>query len=126
MYMKVEAGKNRLDDLISAQGLTYEQVAERAGYSTVFVWQMAKGKRNIALKHLDRLAAAIGCAPGDILGTGIGVDNAQLLNIWAAIPADRRDLALQVLNSLTDHASNPIDQDQTSTINKSGVAKKKK
>lgn len=98
MLMKVDAGKSRLDELITAQNLTYEQVARRAGYSTVFVWQMAKGKRNIALKHLDRLADAIGCSPEDILPAPSPTSN-DILDIWAAIPADRRDLAKQVLES---------------------------
>lgn len=98
MLMKIDAGKNRLDELISAQNLTYEQVAQKAGYSTVFVWQMAKGKRNIALKHLDRLADAIGCSPEDILSVPLAT-NTDILNIWAAIPADRRELAKSVLES---------------------------
>lgn len=100
MFMKVDAGKNRLDELITASGLTYEQVAQRAGYSTVFVWQMAKGKRNIAVKHLAPLADALRCAPEDIL-TAPAVNNSDILNIWAAIPADRRELAKQVLESFT-------------------------
>jgi len=96
--MKVEAGKNRLDELIAAKGLTYEQVAERAGYSTVFVWQMAKGKRNIALKHLDRLSAALECQPEDLFTTA-HINQSDILNIWSAIPPDRRELARQVLES---------------------------
>ena len=37
MFMKVDAGNNRLDELKTASGLTYEQVAQNAGYSTVVV-----------------------------------------------------------------------------------------
>lgn len=114
MLMKIEAGKNRLDELITAQNLTYEQVAQRAGYSTVFVWQMAKGKRNIALKHLDRLAGAIGCTPEDILSAPLA-SSADILNIWAAIPVDRRELAKSVLESFV---SKGVDENPSPKVKK--------
>ena len=121
MFMKVDAGKNRLDELITAQGLTYEQVAQRAGYSTVFVWQMAKGKRNIALKHLEPLAKALECTPEDILAAPLA-SGADILNIWAAIPAERRDLARQVLESFV---AKGVDETATRDVTSKDNKKKK-
>jgi DNA-binding Xre family transcriptional regulator len=114
MLMKVEPAKNRLNELIAARGLTYEQVAQRAGYSTVFLWQMAKGKRNIALKHLGPLSQALDCKPEDILGVPV-VSSTDILDIWASIPEDRRELARQVLESFVskgvdEHVNSGVEQ----------------
>lgn len=92
---------NRIEELRKAKGLTLEELAERSGFSTPFVWQMAHGVRNISLKNLGRLATALGCQPEDLLGTD-KMSNSDLLNLWAAIPVDRRELAMQVLQSFVN------------------------
>lgn len=125
MFMKVDAGNNRLDELITASGQTYEQVAQKAGYSTVFVWQMAKGKRNIAVKHLAPLSEALGCAPEDILTAPIA-NAADIMGIWASIPPDRRELAKQVLESFVDtKRKSGVDLNVTSGVELKNKTKKK-
>lgn len=93
--------KNRIHELRKARGLTVEELAAKADMSPSYVSLMASGARNISVSNMKKLALALGCNPLDLLTDGTPADNA-LLNVWAAIPSDRRDLALQVLQSFTD------------------------
>lgn len=90
--------KNRINEIRSARGLTFEELADRAGMSPSFVSLMARGKRNISLKNLSRLASALDCQPEDLLGVGTAMP-ADVAAIWASIPPDRRELAMHVLQS---------------------------
>jgi transcriptional regulator with XRE-family HTH domain len=90
--------KNRIAEIREAKGLKVKELAAMAGFSAPYVSQMELGIRNISLKNLEKLATALECQPEDLLpiSGGTGVD---ILNIWAAIPPDRRELARQVLES---------------------------
>jgi transcriptional regulator with XRE-family HTH domain len=90
--------RNRIAEIREAKGLKVKDLAARAGFSAPYVSQMELGIRNISLKNLEKLATALECQPEDLLPIpgGTGTD---ILNIWAAIPADRRELARQVLES---------------------------
>lgn len=98
MEQTAEMLKNRINEIRNIRGLSYEELAERADMSPSFASLMARGKRNISLKNLEKLARALECRPEELMG---GDDNApaELINLWASIPAERRDLALQVLQS---------------------------
>lgn len=48
-------------------GLKIEELAERAGLSTTYVWRMERGERNVSLKNLQKLADALGVAPSDLI-----------------------------------------------------------
>ena len=90
--------KNRINEIRNVKGLTFEELAEKAGLSQGYVHQMASGERNVSLKNLEKLAGALGCRPEDLVGTETPT-NSDILNIWASIPSERRDLARQVLES---------------------------
>ena len=90
--------KNRINELRDERGLSYEDLAEMTGLSPSYVSLMARGKRNISLKNLEKLANALSCAPTDLIGDDTAVTS-DIAEIWAAIPADRRELAKQVLES---------------------------
>lgn len=100
--------KNRIHELRKARGLTVEELAAQADMSPSYVSLMASGARNISVSNMKKLALALQCSPLDLLTDGTPADDA-LLNVWSAIPSDRRDLALQVLQSFTNPATNEPD-----------------
>lgn len=97
--------KNRINELRVARGLTFEELAERAGFSQGYVHQMASGERNVSIKNLEKLAAALGCRAEDLIGSGTPT-NTDILDIWASIPVERRELARQVLESFIGKTPN--------------------
>ena len=104
---------NRIEEIRKAKGMTLEELAERSGFSTPFVWQMAHGVRSIKLANLERLAAALDCRPEDLISTETAT-NTEILNVWAAIPVDRRELALTVLQNFTNvRVDTPADYEFT-------------
>jgi transcriptional regulator with XRE-family HTH domain len=106
--------KNRIHELRNARGLSVEELAAAADMSPSYVSLMANGQRNISVKNLKKLALALHCNPLDLLTEGTPADDA-LLNVWASIPPERRDLALTVLQSFTNpNVDNPAKQTQPS------------
>jgi transcriptional regulator with XRE-family HTH domain len=115
--------KNRIAEVRRAKGMSLEEVAERAGLSPGYVSLMASGGRNISLKNLERLATALDCQPEDLIGTST-TTNSDILDLWASIPPERRDLALTVLQSLTNP---PVDTpDKQTQDTQSGTTTKKR
>lgn len=88
--------RNRIAEVREAKGLKVKELAAKAGFSAPYVSQMELGIRNISLKNLERLATALECQPEDLLPVA-GGSSTDILNIWAAIPADNRELAMNVL-----------------------------
>ncbi len=60
--------RRRLRDLRSEQGLTLQQVAERAHLDTSTLSRLEAGKRRLTLEHLPVLADALGVTTDDLLG----------------------------------------------------------
>jgi transcriptional regulator with XRE-family HTH domain len=59
--------RRRLRELRSQQGLTLQQVAERANLDVSTLSRLEAGKRRLALDHLAGLAAALGVTTDDLL-----------------------------------------------------------
>lgn len=52
---------NRIDDLRKVKGLTYKDIAEKANVTSMYVCQLAKGKRqNPSLAVMQNVSAALG------------------------------------------------------------------
>jgi transcriptional regulator with XRE-family HTH domain len=110
--------QNRIEEIRKARGLTLEELADKAGFSIPYVWQMSRGVRNVSIKNLERLATALDCQPEDLLATNTGT-NTDILNIWASIPPERRDLARAILQNFTNPpVDTPPDPPQPSTRGK--------
>ena len=60
--------RQRLRHLRTEQGLTLQQVAERAHVDVSTLSRLEAGKRRLALDHLPGLAAALGVTADDLLG----------------------------------------------------------
>jgi transcriptional regulator with XRE-family HTH domain len=59
--------RRRLRELRAEQGLTLQQVAERANIDVSTLSRLESGKRRLALDHLPGLAAALGVTADDLL-----------------------------------------------------------
>lgn len=97
---------NRIDELRRARGLSVKELADRAGLSAPYVSQMTLGIRNISIKNMAKLAAVLQCRPEDLIGQP-SVNSAEVLDVWATIPVEHRDLALDVLRTFAAHHSKP-------------------
>ena len=65
--MATNAPPNQIAAVRKRVGLKIEELAERAGLSTTYVWRMERGERNVSLKTLQKLADALGVAPSDLI-----------------------------------------------------------
>lgn len=111
--------KNRIHEIRNARGLTVEALSAKSGISPAYISQMARGDRNVSLKNLEKLAQALECRPEDLLIGNVITSNHDILNLWASIPAERRDLARQVLESFT--ANGPVDNQPPTSNSKPSV-----
>src|SRR5215217_8538188 len=59
--------RRRLRELRTEQGLTLQQVADRANIDTSTLSRLESGKRRLALDHLPALAAALAVTTDDLL-----------------------------------------------------------
>jgi transcriptional regulator with XRE-family HTH domain len=66
--------RRRLRELRTAQGLTLQQVAERASVDVSTLSRLEAGKRRLALDHLPSLAAALGVSADELLGAAAPED----------------------------------------------------
>jgi transcriptional regulator with XRE-family HTH domain len=48
-------------------GLSQEELAARADLHRTYVGDIERGRRNVSLNNIRRLAAALGCSPSDLL-----------------------------------------------------------
>jgi len=69
-----ERVRRRLRDLRTEQGLTLQQVSERAHIDISMLSRLESGKRRLALDHIARLAAALGVSADDLLGSAPPLD----------------------------------------------------
>ncbi|MEY2445187.1 MAG: hypothetical protein QOE00_1767 [Ilumatobacteraceae bacterium] len=69
-----ERVRRRLRELRSEQGLTLQQVSERAHIDISMLSRLESGKRRLALDHIPGLAAALGVSADDLLGAAPPAD----------------------------------------------------
>ena len=60
--------RRRLRELRTEQGLTLQQVAERASLDLSTLSRLESGKRRLTLDHIPSLATALGVSADDLLG----------------------------------------------------------
>ena len=61
--------RRRLRELRTEQGLTLQQVAQRASIDLSTLSRLEAGKRRLALDHLPALAAALGVSADELIGS---------------------------------------------------------
>lgn len=62
----VRFGK-RLRDVREKVGISQEKLAEKANLHRTYVSSVERGKRNISLVNIERLAAALGVSMGELM-----------------------------------------------------------
>jgi len=58
---------NRLRTTRQRKGISQERLAEVAGLHRTYVSSVERGKRNISLMNIERLATALGVAMSDLM-----------------------------------------------------------
>ena len=104
-FLRMEDMPNRILELRRAAGLSQEELAFRIGVSKMQISGMERGKRELTLTMMRKLADALGVDTVDILGRG---DNPTLLDEGARrlvtsynrAPADQRDNITRVAEAL--------------------------
>lgn len=66
--------RRRLRELRTEQGLTLQQISERAHIDVSMLSRLESGKRRLALDHIPGLAAALGVSADDLLGSAPAPD----------------------------------------------------
>lgn len=58
---------NRIKELRESKRMTLEELAGETGFSTSYVQRLEKGDRNLAVKHLDSFASALGVTARELV-----------------------------------------------------------
>lgn len=58
---------NRLKALRKEKGLSQEELAERSGLNRPYISGIEKGKRNVSLEVMEKLAEALGVGMGELI-----------------------------------------------------------
>ena len=58
---------NQIAAVRKRAGLKIDELAEKTGLSTTYIWRMERGERNVSLKNLQKMAEALGVAPSELI-----------------------------------------------------------
>jgi len=81
------------------RGMTQEQLGEAAGTTGSTISMLERGERGLSVKWLLRLAPALKTTPGFIIDHDPREIPADVMALWEAIPHERRDQAMRVLET---------------------------
>ena len=59
----------RIRELRQSKGISQENLAEKAGLDRTYISSIERGKRNISLLNIERLAKSLGVKPHQLLQT---------------------------------------------------------
>jgi transcriptional regulator with XRE-family HTH domain len=101
---------SRMRAIRTARGLTQAEVAERAGCDPQTIQRAESGKFGLSLSRLESVALGLGVVVGELFadaGSPVpsapwSADDARAAAIWHRLPAERRALALRVLQQFAD------------------------
>jgi transcriptional regulator with XRE-family HTH domain len=87
------------------RGMTQGALAEAVGTNGSVISLLESGERRLSDKWLRKLAPALGTTPGYLLDHHPETLPGDLLEIWAAIPEERKAQAIEVLATFRKAAS---------------------
>ena len=91
---------NRIRALRIQKGLTQERLAERARTTKMTVSHIENGRRQLTDTWMRRFAAALECAPADLLPlTDSPPDEAALLAVFRQMPPESKAALTQMLTA---------------------------
>ncbi|MGH6991965.1 MAG: helix-turn-helix domain-containing protein [Caulobacteraceae bacterium] len=79
--------------------MTQAKLAEAIGTSGAVISLLESGDRALSPKWLNRIAPVLGTRPGHLLEIDPQDVDTDILDIWNAIPAEKRDQARDVLKT---------------------------
>ena len=91
--------KNHLRAWREHRGLTQAKLAEAVGTTGAVISLLESGDRGLSDKWLRKLAPVLGTRPGHLLEVEPADASTDVLEIWADIPEERRNQAIQVLQT---------------------------
>lgn len=90
---------NRLKAWREFRGFSQERLAEQAGCSKATIGHLESGARRLSDKWLAILSPILNAPPGYLLEHDPENLPTDILDVWAAIPEERRAQALRVLEA---------------------------
>ncbi len=79
--------------------MTQGHLAEAVDTTGAVISLLESGQRGLSDKWLRRLAPVLGTTPGHLLDVNPNEASSDILDIWATVPEDKRDLAREVLKT---------------------------
>lgn len=71
---KVSPQPNNITAVREKRGLTIEQLSDRTGLSVSYISRMARGDRNVSVKNLNKIAAALDVSPSELIDDHLMVE----------------------------------------------------
>ena len=99
--MANDGNTNNLSAWREFRRLTQEQLAEEVGTTASVISLLESGKRSLSLKWLRRLAPPLHTTPGFILDHRPEDLPTEILEVWATIPEEKHDQALEILRTFS-------------------------
>lgn len=81
------------------RGLTQAELAEKVGTTGSVISLLENGERRLSDKWLRKLAPALNTGQGLLLENDPGALPTNILEVWADIPDERKDQALEILQT---------------------------
>ena len=85
------------------RGRTQESLAKSVGTTAAVISLLENGQRGLSASWLNRLARPLQTSPGFLLDHHPSDLTAELLDLWASIPAENQPKAIKALRSLSKH-----------------------
>jgi transcriptional regulator with XRE-family HTH domain len=87
--------------------MTQAKLAEAVGTTGAVISLLESGDRGLSSKWLLKLAPVLGTKPGHLLEVDPNDVSNDILEIWAEIPEERREHALDVLQTFSRRPRTP-------------------
>jgi transcriptional regulator with XRE-family HTH domain len=108
-FPDMKALPNRIREWREARGLSQQELADMAGCSKMQISGLERGRPQLDVHWMQRLAPHLGVTPGELLtlddnpAAGIGPEEAHLLELFRNAPSDVRAQLLRVSEALTGY-----------------------
>lgn len=113
--------KNNIRQLRKKAGLTQEQLAEKIGISQVHLGRLENNARSMDLEQVEKIAAALGCKPLDVLPTAwqpeeITPEEREILRMIrkTATPQSGNNQNISTQTDSLEHSGQPLTPPQKS------------
>lgn len=96
-----DQGRNYFAEWRKHRKLTQEQASELTGIPQGYLSALERGARRYNQDHLEAMATAYKCSPGDLITRSPTEPTAEVIRIWDRIDPAMRSRARDILETLT-------------------------